>query len=306
MMPFPDLRDLPRQLHRPAVRDLAWALLSPPLLAEAPCAQRHPLAGSDWAQAPERLKAWLQALDRDDQALSDWLARLTSRRLGLYYEALWQFALRQAPGIELLAANLAIREGGHTLGELDILLRDREGVHHIELAIKFYLGPSEGGSDPMRWLGPGCHDRLGQKLAHVTRHQLPISGHPQSQAALAGLGVGTVEAHMWLGGYLFYPWPGHAEPPQGAHARHLQGRWLHRRDWACDGEAGWQPLPRQAWLAPTRAESGWNARQFEQWLDALEPQAPAQMLVKLEQASDGSWQEARRLFLVSDSWPQTP
>ncbi|WP_265309277.1 DUF1853 family protein, partial [Pseudomonas aeruginosa] len=44
------------------------------------------------------------------------------RSLGLYYEHLWQFALEQAPDVRLIAANLPVRDGGHTLGELDLLL----------------------------------------------------------------------------------------------------------------------------------------------------------------------------------------
>lgn len=199
MTPFSQLHDLPRQLQRPAVRDLAWAVLSPPLLAGTPCPQRHPLAGSLWAQQPHRLEQWLRALDKDDHPLRDWLAKLGSRRLGLYYERLWQFALRHAPGIELLAANLAIREGGLTLGELDVLLRDADGVHHLELAIKLYLGPPSGGHDTQAWLGPGCHDRLGAKLAHLAQHQLPMSRGAHSQQALARLGAQQVQAHMWLG-----------------------------------------------------------------------------------------------------------
>ena len=79
MTPFSQLHDLPRQLQRPAVRDLAWAVLSPPLLAGAPCPQRHPLAGSLWAQQPHRLEQWLRALDKDDHPLRDWLAKLGSR-----------------------------------------------------------------------------------------------------------------------------------------------------------------------------------------------------------------------------------
>ncbi|CAM4007484.1 Cobalt chelatase [Pseudomonas reidholzensis] len=313
MTPFAELRDLPRQLRRPAVRDLAWALLSPPLLSDPPASQRHPLAASAWADDPQRLGDWLRALDEDDRGLAQWLASLTSRRLGLYYEGLWQFALRQAPGVELLAANLAIREGGQTLGELDILLRDREGVHHLELAIKLYLGPPGGdGHDPAHWRGPGCHDRLDLKLAHLVGHQLPISARPQSRVVLATLGVGEVQAHLWLGGYLFYPTPGHAEPPLGADPAHLRGQWLHRRDWEVyrDAVAGgrWQALARHDWLAPARIEQQdcWTAQHFDRWLQALDAFAPAQLLVRLEPGADGAWEEQQRLFLVADSWPHLP
>ncbi|MEN5302453.1 DUF1853 family protein [Pseudomonas sp. TWI628] len=309
MTPFAELHELPRRLRRPAVRDLAWTLLSPALLSAPPCPQRHPLAGSAWAGDPQRLHDWLRALDADDLPLRDWLAKITSRRLGLYYEGLWQFALQQAPGVELLASNLAIRAGGRTLGELDILLRDGEGTHHLELAIKLYLGPTEGeGRDPAHWLGPGCHDRLGSKLAHLAGHQLPMSADAQSREALAAVGVDQVQAHLWLGGYLFYPWPGHTEPPAGANPRHLRGRWIRRQNWAVAADERWQPLPRHAWLAPARAEpeACWSVVQFEAWLAGLDAHAPAQLLVRLEPDGQGAWQEVERVFLVADSWPFLP
>jgi hypothetical protein len=309
MMPFAELHELPRRLRRPAVRDLAWTLLSPALLSAPPCPQRHPLAGSAWAGDPQRLKDWLCALDADDLPLRDWLAKLTSRRLGLYYEGLWQFALAQAPGVELLASNLAIRAGGRTLGELDILMRDGEGTQHLELAIKLYLGPTvEDGRDPAHWLGPGCHDRLGSKLAHVAGHQLPMSADVQSREALAAVGVAHVQAHLWLGGYLFYPWPGHAAPPAGANPRHLRGRWVRRSDWRVAADEHWQPLARHAWLAPARVETDecWTVQLFADWLEQLDEHAPAQLLVRLELGDDGAWQEAERVFLVADSWPHLP
>ncbi|MDP3844847.1 MAG: DUF1853 family protein [Pseudomonas sp.] len=310
MNPFSQLRELAAQLQHPAVRDLAWVLLSQPLLLEADWPQRHPLAASDWAQVPEQLVDWLQGQDQDPSALDAWLARASNRRLGLYYEKLWQFALQAAPGVELLAANVAIRQGGQTLGEMDLLIRDADGDHHIELACKFYLGPQHcSGLDPANWLGPGGQDRLGLKLEHLRHHQLPLSSSPLGGAALTDWHIEAVQAELWLGGYLFYPWPSNCTPPQGAHAAHLRGHWLHRAQWpsfaAQATQARWQVLPRSRWLAPARADedSSLTLAQLELYLQQSADSRAPLLLVQLEQRASGAWHELQRLFLVNNDWP---
>ncbi|WP_239482052.1 DUF1853 family protein [Zestomonas insulae] len=308
MTPFSALADLPLHLRHPQVRDLAWVLTAPPLLAITPKPQRHPLHATSWARQPGLLADWLRALDGDAQALERWLAEHPERRLGLYYERLWQFAVQAAPDIEVLATNLPIRQEGHTLGELDLLLRDGEGVHHIELAIKLYLGlGSHAAANPRYWLGPGSHDRLDLKLTHLSERQLALSAHPQAQAALREVGATQARAALWMAGYLFYAWPEPCVVPPIVDPQHLRGRWLHRHAWPAyqAAHAGhWMPLPRPAWLAPARLEAGqlWDEAQIASWLEALEPQAPAQLLVRLEADGD-DWREAERLFLVRDSWP---
>ena len=305
------LADLPARLQHPQVRDLAWALLSPPLLRDTPWPQRHPLAASRWNRHPGELADWLLHQDRHASLLQAWLAQSSVRRLGLYYERLWQYALCHAPDVQLLVANLPIRRQGQTLGELDLLLRDADGVHHVELAVKFYLGLDSGNcSQYDRWLGPGSHDRLDIKLARLCQHQLPLAGEAQARTVLAELTCCKVISVLWLGGYLFRPWPGGCQSPAGSNPAHLRGRWLRRSDWASfrDSEpaAHWQPLQRHTWLAPARlaGEDIWSRTAFDTWLAELPARHPAQLLARLEHDGNGDWLERERLFMVADDWPR--
>ncbi|HSC83713.1 MAG TPA: DUF1853 family protein [Pseudomonas sp.] len=304
------LAELLAELRQPQVRDLAWTLLAPPLLAaDAQLPLRHPLAASSWLAQPQQLAAWLRQQEQAPAALLAFLANGSSR-LGRYYERLWQFALQAAPDVQLLAANLPIREQGRTLGELDLLLHDDQGTHHLELAIKLYLGPaSAGGADPQHGLGPASEDRLGRKLQHLLQHQLPLSRSAAATPALAGLSSDPIQASLWLGGYLFYPWPGDCAAPISSNPQHLRGHWLHRRDWAqfraSQASHHWQPLPRRAWLAPARLDAVQldTQQHSSDWLEQLPADAPAQLLVGLEPDEHGDWKESARLFLVSDDWP---
>lgn len=311
MSPLADLADLPRRLQHPAVRDLAWTLLSPSLLARADGERlRHPLHASTWAAQPRRLAGWLHDLDRQPQRLLERLPAANGNRLGRYYEQLWQFALQAAPDVRLLAANLAIRDHGHTLGELDLLVEDDEGLQHIELAVKFYLGPSDAdGRITANWLGPGRLDRLDLKLARLLQHQLRLTGLPAAREPLAHLSTRTARASLWLGGYLFYPWPHACSAPVDAGARHQRGAWVHRRDWPswqALHPGCWQPLPRMSWLAPAAcpATQGWSNARLAAWLAELPADAEPRMLVQMAPDGAGDWQEVARVFLVDDRWPR--
>ena len=309
MHPFSELADLPHRLQQPALRDLAWTLTSPALLLDAGIAQRHPLAGSHWADHPERLGAWLTHLDQQPEPLLQWLQSSHNQRLGHYYERLWQFALQRAPGIRLLAANLPIRQGQLTLGELDLLLEDRDGLHHLELAIKFYLGCPPLTEQWQRWIGPGREDRLDRKLNHLRQHQLQLAQSSAARQLLHGLAADPVNAAAWLGGYLFQPWPEQTAAPTGANPQGLGGDWLHRaqlEDYLQQhADCRWVALQRLQWLAPAGRsdESCHPISDLPAWWDARPQQPPRPQLIALLKATpDGRWQEVRRSFICADDW----
>lgn len=309
MHPFSELADLPCRLRQPALRDLAWTLTSPSLLLDAGIAQRHPLAGSHWADNPERLAAWLTHLDQQPEPLQHWLQSSHNQRLGHYYERLWQFALQQAPGVRLLAANLPVRQGQLTLGELDLLLEDRDGVHHLELAVKFYLGCPPLTEQWQRWIGPGREDRLDRKLNHLRQHQLHLAQSHAARQLLRCLATDTVNAAAWLGGYLFRPWQGPIAGPAGANPQGLSGDWLHRAqldDYVQqNAECRWVLLERLQWLAPADCsnQSCHPINDLPAWWDTLPQQPPRpQLIALLESTHDGHWQEVRRSFICADDW----
>ncbi|MDR3098154.1 MAG: DUF1853 family protein [Paraburkholderia sp.] len=255
----PLLDTLYQRLTDPAVRDLAWLLFSADLLRAQPLAPlAEPWTGADEARAAA---AWLTQLDRDPARLHAALDATRLTRLGRYAETLLGWFLAQGPGPRLVAANVALRRAGLTLGECDFLVETSDARRlHWELAVKWYMhsGVAEGGVPGLAdFVGPNLRDRFDLKRAHLLDHQLRLSAREE----FAWLGYqGPWLAQMFWKGWLFYragkgagtP-PG--EPPELAE-QHGRGWWVTHADWAGFAEReradGWSVLPRLAWLAPRR------------------------------------------------------
>ncbi len=83
--------------------------------------------------------------------------------------------LETSPAHNLVSRGVQIRkEAGHTLGELDFLVRDlaSDSLIHLELAVKFYLAVETGGEFLLP--GPDARDNYYRKLEKMRSHQLVL------------------------------------------------------------------------------------------------------------------------------------
>jgi hypothetical protein len=146
------------------VRDLAWSCFGPNLIDTF---FPHDIQSLELELTDER-KQQLLEMDQTPKPLIAHLSDLKSRRLGLYFEALWTFFLLHDAQLELIGHNIPIRSDERTLGELDVVYRDTDsGTYtHLELAVKFYLNTQTSvcTTEPSDFLGPNCRDRLDKKL----------------------------------------------------------------------------------------------------------------------------------------------
>lgn len=310
--PAAALAALQGALFDPVVRDMAWLLFSVPLL----CAQ--PPAGTlaqvfETAQEEAATVDWLRELDRDPAALHEAIAATRSARLGRYAECLLGFVLRYGPACRLVAANVALRLAGRTIGECDFLVETASGRRlHWELAVKCYLHAGGDRAELADYVGPNLQDRFDLKLAHLLGHQLPLSAREE----FAALGhLGPWQPQMFVKGWLFYRW---GESPPVASAvdpAHHRGFWITRGDWpalcANRNDARWAVLPRLAWLAPRPAianqdidEAGLTTAQALS--ERLAQSSGPVMIAAFERdaLAPEYWRETGRGFVVPDEWPE--
>jgi hypothetical protein len=289
--------DIPYQ--DPLVRDLYWALASPPLLARRDTDIRWP--GSDWFGGISRhYTTRLMALDADPTPLQDATRVQKDRRLGAYFETLWHFWLQDNARYRLRYANLPVRSARRTLGEFDLLVEDRETgtTLHWELALKFYLGVGDT-TQPANWLGPAQHDRLDIKTERLREHQSKLSRQPHAQALLEQLGIRIDASWVILKGRLFYPGLAQSASPEDAHSGHARGFWLQARGLAAQQNALWLPLERQQWLAPLSGVANAECENTSSLLAGWQQQ-PLRHPLCLARIEDGK--EVERGFVVPDDW----
>lgn len=301
-----------QQWSQPVVRDLAWVLASPPLLAMRAPGMRW--LNAAWCERAFReSRDWLAALDRNPEPLLTALAQRKDPRLGSYFEALLAFWLlwEDNPLYRLVGRNLAVRSKNLTLGELDFLVEERQSgeLQHWEVAVKFYLGVAPGG-ELSHWVGPGLKDRLDMKVKRLLEHQLELSRTDEGRGLIHHLGLHTPQPVCLLKGRLFYPPDTGVEwQPHSAAAGHLTGWWMPQADFLTHyGHAGlhWIRLPKEHWLTevapPVRIG---DAQTVEQLVETLVQTADnrAAAVIGLALDTDGHYRETTRGFVTPTDWP---
>lgn len=145
-------------------------------------------------------QAWLDHF-RTDAHLPQNLNYQGGRRLGFYYQWLWQQLIINHPHYELIAEEIQLTVGKQTVGAIDFLVKNNQSqkIEHWEVAIKFYLAYEQS------WPGPNARDSLDKKAKRMLTHQLMLSQHPAYKTTLQPqYGLPDVR-RLIMQGRIFYP-----------------------------------------------------------------------------------------------------
>lgn len=294
------------------MRHLAWMCHAPQLISSPMGFAPETYLPDD---AEERLKVWDSAPELGPEVLTE----PPARRLGHYFERLYECLMQDLLGWEVMLKNQPVRSNGITLGELDFLVRNPADnvVEHHEIAVKFYLGHQDDGQARPLWYGPNTRDRLDLKTQRLTDHQSQLTARPETRNLLASLDIQTpVRPRIFMPGYLFYPLDTPLSPPECIPVGHLRGDWLYISDLdemnatvnvtAADGKR-WIPLVKPHWLGPWRQQETPDPQSTEDALAVVRSADVPRLFAVLERSpEDGYWSETSRVFVVPSTWPGVP
>ena len=237
------------------VRDLAWVILSPPLLRINSAHIHWP--STLWYQRNYlEYRSKLKRLDQDPAELIEALGQLKDRRLGAYFEKLIKFWLQSNKRYRLIFNNVQINQGGRTIGEFDFIVYDlhlRQYLHW-EVAVKFYLGYGAT-QEYHAWYGPNQEDRLDRKYQHLINHQACLSETPAGLDFLSSHGIRLSGSWILIKGYLFYQNQRCYDPqsqPINANPEHLRGWWMTEDSFTTHFQHSplhWIELPKKIWFS---------------------------------------------------------
>lgn len=275
-----------------AAGDLIWAINSPSLIRSS--------AGnvtSNWPVCGES--------DFDSAALQAWCEARRQYRVGRYFENLVHFYLQSVRGFEIVEQGIQIEEDGRTVGELDFLYRDQDGVLcHCETAVKFFLHTPESNDSGSLFIGPNSADNFERKTRRLFDHQLRLSENRFPD---------VTRREAFVKGRIFYhplkPVP--TVLPDLLAGDHLKGSWIRESELDLlgvpDARARFRVARKPHWLAPDQADLSdatlLTADRMRLQLQEHFSQKRTPQLVNVLVEREAEWYESDRVFVVSGQWP---
>ncbi|MEP2775096.1 MAG: DUF1853 family protein [Luteolibacter sp.] len=188
------------------------------------------------------------------------------QKLGYLYEDALAVMLESTPRYEAVARGIQVRQvAGHTLGELDFLVRDLVlgRLIHLELAVKFYLAVESDSGFLLP--GPDARDNYFRKLEKMRSHQLRLvekyrdllpQEYREEEIVVQQLVQGCIFNHVKASR------PVEAEflNPQGR-----RGKWLHAEECAeyFGKNARLEIIPKPLWPVPLEILEGMVLEKWE-------------------------------------------
>lgn len=295
-----------------SVRDLSWAVSSPPLITQLSSSCVWP--DQQWCQQMyEQSLSWFKVIDSDPAELEELLAQQKDRRLGKYFETLWLYWLKHNKRYEIIANNLQVIIEGKTLGEIDFIVFDKTSrqTMHWEVAVKFYLGVGDT-REMCNWHGPNLRDRLDIKVHHLLNRQSLISKNHLVRQWLGKQGIVIDQCAVILKGRLYYPGKAFAHASQrqtfirinspSLCSQQLQFGWWFKQgefDKEFDSEQCFVPLINHGWLESISTDS---VRKLISKNDIFETVSNNLLRYPLHVQLHEPCHSWDRAFIVSDDW----
>jgi hypothetical protein len=227
---------MPPLFRNKVVRDLAFVVSSP----VTACSATDPVAG--WCSTQAASVGWLEALDNDPAPLLDWIRFQNNHsRLGVYFSALAEFWVRNAPGLgaKNIKANVQVAQlfdrKERIVGALKLLFEGSDGsTARLESSIKFFMHigsctPEDSLADYVTLQG----ETLKFRLADFERKNRLLEA-PAIAEWLHENGFGDVTQMAMLKGYLLY------HRKHFISGKHADGSLSHLHEVICDNHfSGW-------------------------------------------------------------------
>jgi len=283
----------------PAIRHLAWLCQTSQLM-------RSPITFAPAQYLPSDYTDILKTWDQATETAPPMLLEPPQRRLGFYFERLYQVLLEDLLGWPVLLKNQQIQSLGRTLGELDFVVHNQtdDRIEHHEIAIKFYLGVAEL-VDSTLWYGPNARDRLDIKTTSLLEQQSRRTQRPETLAVLAESHItGPLTARIFMPGYLFYPASQPVITPDYVPADHLRGHWMYARDARALNTSHWVVLNKPHWIGNWCQSEQPDIKHVLETLERVEKKGVPQLFAIMRQDHQtGNWLETDRVFVVPETWP---